>query len=96
MLYAIIVTAVDCSELRDPAGGSVTLTASTTFESTAAYTCNDGFILIGNLRRTCQANGQWSGSEPACTSGMNSFDSMMQLLYRFVCNTNSRRSMPEA
>lgn len=70
----LCITAVDCGELRSPASGSVTLIVGTTFESTAAYICNDGFILIGNLRRTCQANGQWSGSEPACSSGMHSFD----------------------
>ncbi len=69
--YATIIVAVDCGELRDPADGSVTI-VGTTFESTAEYTCNIGFILIGNLRRTCQANGQWSGSEPACTSGYKS------------------------
>jgi hypothetical protein len=69
--HAIIIVAVDCGELRDPAGGSVT-TVGTRFESTAEYTCNVGFILIGNLRRTCQAKGQWSGSEPACTSGYKS------------------------
>lgn len=76
-VYAIIFVAVDCGELRDPADGSVTLTVGTMFESTAEYSCNVGFILNGNLMRTCQANGRWSGSEPICASG--SFDSILQL-----------------
>ena len=39
----------------------------TVFESQATYTCNDGFIISsGNGTRTCEANGEWSGSEPTC------------------------------
>ena len=39
----------------------------TVFESQATYTCNDGFaISSGDDTRTCEANGEWSGSEPTC------------------------------
>ncbi len=31
------------------------------------YSCNTGFILLsGDVRRTCIANGNWSGSPPVC------------------------------
>ncbi|XP_078604135.1 sushi, von Willebrand factor type A, EGF and pentraxin domain-containing protein 1-like [Branchiostoma floridae x Branchiostoma japonicum] len=30
------------------------------------YTCDDGFILVGTARRTCQADGTWSGESPLC------------------------------
>ena len=33
--------------------------------SVATYTCNSGYILVGISRRTCESNGQWSGS-PRC------------------------------
>lgn len=39
---------------------------SFTFGSIANYECNNGFVLVGDLRRTCQDNGLWSGSEPQC------------------------------
>ncbi len=32
----------------------------------ATYTCNRGHNLTGDATRTCQANGMWSGSVPAC------------------------------
>ena len=65
----MINTAVDCGELGNPVDGAVTFTAGTTFESIAEYSCNLGFLLIGSLRRTCQVDGQWSGSAPLCTPG---------------------------
>ncbi|GAB1599781.1 protein lev-9 isoform X5 [Argonauta hians] len=34
--------------------------------SKVTYFCNEGFQLIGNAVRECQANGQWSGSLPLC------------------------------
>ncbi len=30
------------------------------------YSCNTGHLLIGNISRTCQNDGNWSGSSPAC------------------------------
>ena len=39
----------------------------TVFGSQATYTCNDGFVISsGDDTRTCEANGEWSGSEPTC------------------------------
>ena len=33
---------------------------------TATYTCDTRYMLIGAMTRTCQANGMWNSSEPAC------------------------------
>ena len=30
------------------------------------YHCNDGFILEGDDRRTCQSDRKWSGLAPTC------------------------------
>ena len=45
----------------------------TTFMSTAVYTCNTGYNLTGDMTRTCQANGTWSGIAPTCESIYTSF-----------------------
>ena len=60
----LILTAVDCGNLTHPANGSVNHTAGTTFGQTATYSCNTGYYLVGDSIRTCQATGNWSGSEP--------------------------------
>ena len=62
----LILTAVDCGPLIDPANGQVDHTAGTTFKQTATYSCNTGYGLVGNSTSTCQATGNWSGSEPIC------------------------------
>ncbi|XP_019850127.1 PREDICTED: CUB and sushi domain-containing protein 3-like [Amphimedon queenslandica] len=54
-----------CGQLPNPRNGRVTLTG-TTAGSLAVYTCRRGFRLVGNVQRSCQNNGQWSGSEPIC------------------------------
>ena len=62
----MILTAVECGSLTDPANGSVNHTAGTTFGQTANYSCNTGYNLVGDSTRTCNATGKWSGSEPTC------------------------------
>ena len=65
MMYNTLLT-VDCGSLPDPANGSVNHTAGTTFRENATYSCNTGYDLVGNSTRTCQAEGNWSWSEPTC------------------------------
>ncbi|CAI8036485.1 CUB and sushi domain-containing protein 3, partial [Geodia barretti] len=59
-------TVVDCGVLVDPTSGAVTL-SNTTFTSSATYSCNDGYSLVGDSTRTCLASGLWSGIAPNCT-----------------------------
>ena len=56
---------VVCEDLLDIPSGSVALSGNSV-GSTAIYRCVTGFILLGDAIRTCQPNGQWSGSEPSC------------------------------
>ena len=60
-------TVVDCGELDNPNNGQVSLDGII-FGSIATYTCDTGFNLIGDMERICQANGNWSESEPVCQS----------------------------
>ena len=57
--------AIDCGFLTDPDNGSVE-EAGTLLGSTATYRCSQGFQLIGEDMRYCQANGLWAGNEPFC------------------------------
>ena len=36
----------------------------------ATYTCNDGFELFGDVTKTCQNDGTWTGSEPTSCQSM--------------------------
>ena len=41
-------------------------TIDTGLDAVAAYTCDQGYDLVGDEMRTCQANEQWTGAEPNC------------------------------
>ena len=64
--FILCSIAVDCGTLNDITNGQVSHTAGTTFGQTATYSCDTGYIRVGNSIRTCQAYGVWSGSEPTC------------------------------
>ena len=59
-------SAVDCGDPGTPTNGKHTL-SSTTYSFVVTYTCDEGYILQGSNSRTCQSNGEWSGSVPQCT-----------------------------
>lgn len=59
----------------------------TAFGDQATYTCNDGLVAVsGDTTRTCEANGQWSGSEPMCGKQLQSIfisqHNTTKLIYR--------------
>jgi CUB/sushi domain-containing protein len=58
-------TGVDCGSLLSPTNGQIII-SSTTFGSTASYSCSSGYNLAGATVRICQASGQWSGTAPVC------------------------------
>ena len=39
------------------------------FEDTCSFTCNTGYELTGSDTRTCQSDGNWSGSDVMCSKG---------------------------
>ena len=60
------VIVVDCSDLKDPEHGRVSVT-ETTYNSVATYTCNDSYTLVGDHERKCLSSGIWFGATPICT-----------------------------
>ena len=61
---------MDCGTLTNPENGQVNFT-DTTLGADATYTCDEGFPLEGVDTRTCEADGEWSDSEPKCESGIH-------------------------
>ena len=57
---------VDCGDPGTPENGQHNF-SSTTYNSVVTYRCGIGYI-ISAFTRTCQSDGQWSGSLPQCTS----------------------------
>ena len=63
---APICRIIRCGGLSNPSNGQVRITNDVP-GSTATYTCNSGYTLVGGETRTCQNDGTWSGSAPTCT-----------------------------
>jgi formylglycine-generating enzyme required for sulfatase activity len=56
----------DCGTLAPPASGSVATPDGTGTGARATYGCDAGRVLRGDVTRTCQPNGTWSGAPPVC------------------------------
>jgi CUB/sushi domain-containing protein len=54
-----------CTILKIPANGTLILTG-TSHGSTATYTCDSGFALVGSETLTCGEDGMWSDPPPVC------------------------------
>ncbi len=63
-----VCSPIQCPGPTPPASGTVAVTALT-FGSTASYVCQAGTCLTGSPKRTCQADGTWSGAAPTCAAG---------------------------
>jgi len=56
---------VDCGPLPSPVNGTISFT-QTVFNSSALYSCDNGYLPSGPTMRTCQENGAWSGNNTTC------------------------------
>eukprot|EP00045_Choanoeca_perplexa_P018469 m.292733 g.292733 ORF g.292733 m.292733 type:complete len:3199 (-) comp17828_c0_seq1:4442-14038(-) len=59
-------TGVSCPSLTNSLGNGTVTQTSSIFPSTATHTCNSGYTLTGNVRRSCTTAGAWDGSAPQC------------------------------
>ena len=53
---------VSCGLHDGLSNGLVDTSAGTSFGDVARYSCETGYTQNGTAERTCQADGQWSGS----------------------------------
>ena len=65
-LYLVI----SCGDPGIPAKGT-RIGSTFIFDSTVNYTCDDGFKLIGDIRRNCLSSSNWSGDLPTCQSKLH-------------------------
>ena len=93
MVYVSNPAAVDCVDLADPMNGQVTVTpdgmatVDTDLCAVATYACSEGYSLVGDATRTCQANGQWDGAEPSCECKHLVFNHLVTLSCAVIYNT---------
>ena len=83
MLTAILSAGVGCGVLTDPSNGQVSFT-TTTFLSVVTYSCNTGYSLEGNRKRTCTATGQWSDQAPTCIRGSIALNHTCRIMLKFT------------
>lgn len=56
---------VSCGDPGTPENG-VKYGDTYTYQSTVVLECDPGYKLVGDLTRTCQASGSWTGNQPTC------------------------------
>ncbi|MCG8623730.1 MAG: hypothetical protein MJE68_17270, partial [Proteobacteria bacterium] len=69
-LLIIITIVFQCPDLSDSVekGEVVVTPTARTVNSTAEYSCDDGYRLDkGDAKRTCLDEGTWSGEAPQCS-----------------------------
>ncbi|XP_060580368.1 sushi, von Willebrand factor type A, EGF and pentraxin domain-containing protein 1-like [Ruditapes philippinarum] len=55
----------NCSDLQSPDNGKVVYD-DTYFLDVAAFSCNQGYAMVGSQQLVCKNRGVWSGSPPVC------------------------------
>lgn len=61
----LLFKVISCGELPIPPNGNK-IGTQITYGSTAIFTCDLGFMLVGSAVRECLSSGLWSGTETRC------------------------------
>ena len=54
------------NETRCPEPAAIRNGIFSTLNDTVTYTCQDGFVMVGEPVRSCLDNGTWTHEEPRC------------------------------
>ena len=92
--FYLLLVAVDCGPLSVPTNGSSSGN-STLYPNSLLFNCEPGFILNGSSKRTCQADGKWSGLSTLCvgrfeTSHLGSFFKNLLLNVKALFHTRNQ------
>ena len=81
--------AIFCGPLNNPSNGRVSQVTPPVVGSTATYSCNVGFRLVGANRRVCQADSSYTGVAPTCEGTHKTFSciTLSLLNYRYILCT---------
>ena len=74
ILFCTNAEIITCPALMNPNNGVITFTpgadnSNIGLGSVVSYSCNLGYVLVGQTTRVCQSSGTtgvWSGSQPTC------------------------------
>ena len=58
----------DCPSLTSPEHGTATTAQGTAVGAIAQFSCEEGYQLVGEPQRSCQADKTWSGDDPQCAA----------------------------
>ena len=65
IIVQLLFPVVSCGPLTDPVNGAVTVTG-TMSGSTATYSCDPGYMIVGDSTRTCGTDGMWTLATFSC------------------------------
>ena len=65
IFYFFFCAEIKCPDLSRPSNGVLTVN-SISVGSTANFSCNSGYFLVGEPSLTCGGDGTWSAEPPQC------------------------------
>lgn len=71
-----------CGAPPSTGGVMIKLTGGDVYQGLATYSCRANQCLNGNKLRRCQADGQWSGTQPSCLSKFFNFYKNLVSMFR--------------
>ncbi len=81
-------TLATCSDLTAPTNGMIAYDMESMnarpLNTVATYTCITGYMVTGDMTRTCGAGGVWSGTDPTCECDSIQWIVNVTLYYYFV------------
>ena len=65
----LLISSDHCQDLPVPGNGRISYSpvgAPLLLNTTASYSCDEGYVISGGTERVCGSTGDWSGGEITC------------------------------